>query len=705
MRTPRAEAGYAAVFAALAAGATAAIITGGRPATVAIAPPPAEASNAQPAVTIGDRVIVVLKTPSLGEHVAALGGALDVESEQAWTKVVLSAQKLLLARLALRGVLVHPDLAFARVLDGFSAVIPPSVIPVVERDADVAGVYPVRAAYPVMVSTHVGEVDPLAAVGIDGRGITVAVLGTDAESAIIARVAPGASVLPIRIAPGYARSDQLIAGLDRAVDPNGDGDAHDAARIALVGLAEPFAGFPDGPEARAVAGASALDLLVVAPAGDLSAPGGSPDALTVGTLDTRPRVVAAQVVVRSGLTTVFDATVPLAGRAPSGRLELPVVATGPAFTRAGGSRVAGRAVLLSPGQSARRVAAAGAAAVLLDGGMRVEPVSVPVVALPHRVARALRERSANVTIGVGHEIANPARDRVPASSFTGLAYDGSVKPDLVAPSAAVVAGAAAVLAQARPSLGADALRGLLVGTARPVAGAVAAQGAGALDLGTAAAGEVAASPTTLALGVSTAPGRKVEAAFTLTNLSTRALRIALAIRTQHEGAATVDFTLHPARVSLAPGSSALVHVDALTASEAIGTGTADGAVVGSIDGGGSVRIPWAIAFSQPTDLLRTVTLANRLLTVDAGSVTIASGSPAIRPLARLDVVLRTADGHPLGLLARIRDVLPGHYVFQLTGRGPNGKTLAPGRYVASVVAYPADGGRPSRKAVIYSDPK
>ena len=30
----------------------------------------------------------------------------------------------------------------------------------------------------------------------------------------------------------YARSDQLIAGLDRAVDPNGDGDTHDAARVA-----------------------------------------------------------------------------------------------------------------------------------------------------------------------------------------------------------------------------------------------------------------------------------------------------------------------------------------------------------------------------------------------------------------------------------------------------------------------------------------
>ena len=96
-------------------------------------------------------------------------------------------------------------------------------------------------------------------------------------------VAPGATVFPIRVAGWqpdaegrsvvYARTDQLIAGLDRAVDPDGDGDAHDAARIALIGLAEPFASFADSPESRAVEGALALDTLVVAPAGNDGAAG------------------------------------------------------------------------------------------------------------------------------------------------------------------------------------------------------------------------------------------------------------------------------------------------------------------------------------------------------------------------------------------------------------------------------------------------
>src|SRR5205085_8439492 len=90
----------------------------------------------------------------------------------------------------------------------------------------------------------------------------------------------------------YGRTDQLLAGIERAVDPNGDGDAHDAARVALVALAEPFAAFTDGPLARAATGALRLDTLIVAPAGNdgpagptygsIAGPGGAGSALTVG---------------------------------------------------------------------------------------------------------------------------------------------------------------------------------------------------------------------------------------------------------------------------------------------------------------------------------------------------------------------------------------------------------------------------------------
>ena len=77
-------------------------------------------------------------------------------------------------------------------------------------------------------------------------------------------VAPAATILPIRVAgwqPSaeggfavYGRTDQLLAGIERAVDPDADGDVLDAARVAVVGVTEPFASFADGPIARAVAG-------------------------------------------------------------------------------------------------------------------------------------------------------------------------------------------------------------------------------------------------------------------------------------------------------------------------------------------------------------------------------------------------------------------------------------------------------------------
>src|SRR5206468_12552789 len=141
----------------------------------------------------------------------------------------------------------------------------------------------------------------------------------------LAGVAPGATVLPIRVAGWqrdasanwavYGRTDQVLAGLERAVDPNDDGDAHDAARIALVGVTEPFAAFADGPLARAAAGATRLDTLVVAPAGNdgpagpgygsISGPGGAPAVLTVGAVDLRARYGQLRVVMRSALRVEF----------------------------------------------------------------------------------------------------------------------------------------------------------------------------------------------------------------------------------------------------------------------------------------------------------------------------------------------------------------------------------------------------------------
>jgi subtilisin family serine protease len=833
MRTPRAEPRLVAFFVVVAVAATTAILATrdrGVPAGRTASPPSASAwrglVGSRPQVATEQHVVVVLKTPSLADRVAAAGGAVDVEQEEAWTKVAVAAQKLLVARLALHGIVVRPEYSFARVLDGFSAVLPATAISVVERDPDVAGVYPVRIAYPATVSvtpvsTPSSDVEAaLNRAGIDGRGVTVALLDTGIDpgtpslrgrvlpgidivggsrrahaaaspdnaarveehgtemAGIVAAVAPAAAVLPVRVAGWqpdghghwavFARGDEILAGLERAVDPNGDGDAHDAARIALVALAEPFAAFADSPEAAAVAGARALDTLVVAPAGndgaagafygDVSSPGGAPDALTVGAIDARPATAQLRMVVHSGLASIVDATLPLAGAtAPAHELDLEVAAPrgAPAltgfFTPAGGSIVAGRAALVpagaAPGLVARRAAEAGASAVLVYGarsslpaGALDEPVSVPVVSLPPSTAHAILTRLAagrrvSASLGPAGDVANSEQGRVAAFSSSGLAFDGSVKPDLVAPgvgvvtpqveggfvtvngssaAAAEVAGAAALLAQARPALTAAAVAGLLVATAQPIASdPVTAQGAGALDVGAAIAGEAAASPATLALGVSTAPGRRVHASFTLTNVSTRMLHVTLGIRTQDEGAAALRFALRPARLTIDPGRSRVVGVDATTTSRAIGNQTADGAVVASIEGGGSVRVPWAMAFgSDDVQLVRAASLSSSefsasdrrpaLLTVDVGVVDGAAGRIDVRPLTRLDLLLARAEGPALGLLARLRDVLPGRYTFGLTGRGPSGEPLAPGRYVVTLVGYPVDGGRPSRRKLGFT---
>jgi subtilisin family serine protease len=251
-------------------------------------------------------MIVVLKAPSLAERVARAGGRASDAQERQWTAAAVAAQKQVLATLAQHGIQVRVDQTFSRVINGFSAALDAEAVALLEREPEVAGAYPVRVAYPAAVSSERLAKDELARgaahrpeislPGFDGRGVTVALLDTGVDSTQpflrgrvaeginvladndftagaatkpddatrlerhgtemagllvgdggphgLTGVAPGATVLPIRVAGWqndisggyaiYARTDQLIAGLERAVDPNQDGDAHDAARVRSV---------------------------------------------------------------------------------------------------------------------------------------------------------------------------------------------------------------------------------------------------------------------------------------------------------------------------------------------------------------------------------------------------------------------------------------------------------------------------------------
>ena len=153
-----------------------------------------------------------------------------------------------------------------------------------------------------------------------GTGLAGLVVGVRGPAGLHG-VAPGASLLPIRVAGWqpdadggvsvYGRTDQVLAGLEAAVDPNADGDAHDAARIALVGVVEPFASFADSPLARAGRGALALGTLVVVPGGNdgpagpgygsLAGPAGATGALGVAASDSRSERPTVHVLLRAGL--------------------------------------------------------------------------------------------------------------------------------------------------------------------------------------------------------------------------------------------------------------------------------------------------------------------------------------------------------------------------------------------------------------------
>lgn len=589
-------------------------------------------------------------------------------------------------------------------------------------------------------------------------------------------VAPAALVRPVRIAgwqPNaeggysiYSRTDQILAGLEVAVDPNADGDTQDAARIALVGVVEPYAAFPDGPLARAIAGASTLDTLTIVPAGNdggagptygsLAGPGGAPSAVTVAAADGRLAVPTIRVRVRAGLRILYEGVVPLGG-APAETVTAPVVFVAKPrfskgipglFTRKGMSIVAGRTVLLPraalSGESVENAASAGALAVLVDGPLPAGafsldvPPGVPVVGLPAGVAgeiRALLDDGAPVVVSIGGvaltERGEPGS--IAAFSSRGLAFDGSLKPDLSAPgvsvptsepgrgddgdvrfgtisgtsaAAAVTAGVAAILAEGRPSLSATGLRGILVGSAKRSDLDPASSGAGLVDLRTAIQQELFAEPAVVSFGAERGSG-EIERTLRVHNVSTRPLDVTI------DQAALapkgVELTIDPARVSIEPGRSASISIVADTSELSAEAGIATGEILLRVAGSPDVHAPWAVAVPAPTKLLSELSVKQTgkstseetpaILTLVAGAVS-AAADPQVRGVSMLDVELWRGRER-LGLLARRREALPGRYTFALTGRAPDGSRLSRGEYVVRVVATPGDGTPKQSAKVSY----
>ena len=122
------------------------------------------------------------------------------------------------------------------------------------------------------------------------------------------------------------------------------------------------------------------------------------------------------------------------------------------FEERGVSLVAGRSVLLPrrllSEESVEEATTAGALAVIVDGRLPAGaftldvPAGVPVVGLPERIVRELRALIAagvpvTVSVGAVDVEQNVAGDSVAAFSSRGLAFQGGLKPDLVAAGVAV----------------------------------------------------------------------------------------------------------------------------------------------------------------------------------------------------------------------------------------------------------------------------
>ncbi len=398
-------------------------------------------------------------------------------------------------------------------------------------------------------------------------------------------------------------------------------------------------------------------------------------------------------------------------------------------------------------EAVREVVTAGARAVLVDGPLPAgslgidEPVEIPILGLAQPAAASVRsalERGIPVTLSVGAAAFedNPDAAAIAPFSSEGLALDGGIKPELAAAgvglatadpgrseggaarygaisgtsaAAALVAGAAATLAQARPDLDAAALKSALVATARPL-GPVGGGGAGLVDPSAAAAAELVADPPAAGLGAVLVEDSEVGRVITLRNVSSRLLRIQ--VDPGRADAADLTIVAVPRALRLRPGASAEIVVTASVPLLPRAPAALNGTLRIRVAGGSAVRVPWSIAVPVAArPLLGRVRISRRSFTpsdVDPAVLTIVAGRidgtparPQLLPLEQLEVLLLRGT-RTLGSLARVRNVLPGRYSFGITGRGPGGRRLRPGAFALRVIATPVGGGKADERTIPFA---
>lgn len=282
---------------------------------------------------------------------------------------------------------------------------------------------------------------------------------------VVAPEAVGGRIRPL------ARSDRVLAALEDAVDPDGNGDTSDAAKVILLGLSSGLAAAGTDPVADAAAEAERVGSTVVAPAGNdgptFSRPGsvggaaGRATVIAVGGASADRTARTADLDARLGPAAARLGPLPLLGPDPLPG-DLPVVVlrddagvsrggTDESFRSADGtSVVTGALVVVARGgapiaETAARAAAAGASALALwdEDGVASFPaipgdsgLGLPVVGLGAEQGAALARLAASETqlrVTISPNAVGPAVVGVASFSSSGPTVDGRPKPDLVAP--------------------------------------------------------------------------------------------------------------------------------------------------------------------------------------------------------------------------------------------------------------------------------
>ena len=160
-----AQLGLLSIVALAAAAISVAAATGGSPDSARVEPVSWRGlvGGPRPEVPVGQRMIVVLRTPSLARRVAAAGGTASEANQRRWHTATQAAQRQLIARLSIAGLQLRPEFSFSRVLSGFSAPLDARAIALLQRFPEVEGVYRVRIAYPASTTSQLLERDELAA--------------------------------------------------------------------------------------------------------------------------------------------------------------------------------------------------------------------------------------------------------------------------------------------------------------------------------------------------------------------------------------------------------------------------------------------------------------------------------------------------------------------------------------------------------------